>query len=142
MSASMILVVFGGVGVLLAGIGVTLFIRTRRFIATASRVPAVVVAHEEQREEDSDGNWTDYYYPIIEFKDAKGVQRRVTSSTGSSPKPYRDGAAVTALYDPALPEKIKIESFKDLWLIPLILSSIGATFIIASLVAWKYVGSG
>lgn len=142
MSANMILVVFGGSGVLLGGIAVVLYFRTRRFIEGASRVPAVVVAHEEERAKGPNDRWTNFYYPIIEFRDLKGVQRRITSSIGSSAKPYRDGAAVTVLYDPADPEKIKMESFRELWLMPLVLSGMGVIFIIASLAGWKYVGSG
>ena len=133
---------FGGFGAAMVAGGAAMLIKTRRFVAAANRTPGKVVAHETRTSESTDDDnrsvQKTYYHPIIEFKDASGVQRRVTSDTGSNPKSYADGAAVTVLYDQDDPEKAKIESFGQLWLMPAILLGMGLIFLIITICIWVF----
>src|SRR3954462_14553095 len=93
--------VFGGLGAAIILAGVWLLIRRRRFIATANRTDAKVVAYDKRQNlsNDEGPNTTLYYYhPIVEFSDDHGTLRRVKSRTGTPTQGYPIGAAVKVLY--------------------------------------------
>ncbi len=75
-----------------------------------------VVQMEESR---SDEGGT-VYSPVIEFM-AHGQTYSFESGNASDPPEYEVGDEVRVLYDPETPEGARIESFAELWLMPIIL---------------------
>ncbi|HYF64725.1 MAG TPA: DUF3592 domain-containing protein [Herpetosiphonaceae bacterium] len=63
----------------------------------------------------------------------------VTSSVSSSPPAFAVGEKVTVLYDPADPADGTIESFLELWFVPMLLGILGAVDGVVMLVLWALV---
>lgn len=123
----------------MVGGGAYMLVKTRRFVATAIRTRGKVVAYETvTTDDDSLTDQNTYYHPIIEFKDAGGAQRRVTSTTGRCPKPYPEGTTVTVFFDPGNPEQIEIGSIDRPWLLPIALLGMGAIFLVGVICTWVF----
>jgi hypothetical protein len=75
---------------------------------------------------DSDGD--NVYYPRVRFVTQSGDVLEFTSSNGTRPPAFEVGEAVSVLYDPAAPGNARINSFFQLWLLPIILGGIGSAF--------------
>jgi len=137
-----IAILFGGFGVVMTFAGLVKVTKTRRFVAAANSTAGRVVAYKtEVYESTNDTGRAEKHataYPIVEFKDAKGTQRRVTTSTGSAPASFSVGAAVTVLYDRDNPERAEIDSLGELWLLPTILLGGGALFLFIAIAVWVF----
>jgi hypothetical protein len=57
---------------------------------------------------------------VIEFTDSTGTTHQMTNSWSSDPPAYVVGQTVNVFYDPANPNKVKIDGFVELWLTALI----------------------
>ncbi|MCX7143573.1 MAG: DUF3592 domain-containing protein [Proteobacteria bacterium] len=99
-------------GVAIVLVGVFMFIRMWRFVATANSIAGTVVAIEAVRCNVTKTAERIFYHPVFDYTDPKGIRRRVRSSTGSDPASYRVGDAVTVLDGP---NDVRIDSFNDLW---------------------------
>ena len=86
-----------GFGAFIAGLGVALVIGAVSFLRRAVRVPGVVLAVEERREEDSR-----VLYPLMAFHTVDGHPVR-TFARHSTRRHYDPGAAVQVYYDPRDP---------------------------------------
>jgi len=93
-----------------------------------SRVGGVVVALEESAGTDGSGVT---YSPVIRYE-VDGRAHTFTSSNSSDPPAYDIGERVVLLYDPADPERARINSWWELWLMPVVLG--GAAIIVAVLI--------
>jgi hypothetical protein len=121
------------VGYLLAVIGVGLltaaaltYVSKSKFVDRAVRADGTVVDVEVKSSRSSDGTRSTSRYPVVEFQ-ARNEQRvRFTSSTTESNTNIGD--RVTVLYDPAKPTDASLSGFGNLWLLPIILGSIGVCF--------------
>lgn len=60
------------------------------------------------------------YSPVVEFT-ANGQTHSFESGNASDPPDYEVGDEVKVLYDPAAPNEARIESFAELWLMPILL---------------------
>lgn len=80
------------------------------------------------------GRRTTTYAPVFTFRDEQGKDYTVTSSTGQNRAAYERGEEVTVLYDPADPERARIHSFTQMWLLPVIFGSAGVAFLVVGLV--------
>ncbi len=109
-----------GVGLLLGFFFV--FSRTRRFLASAQEVRAEVVGMQERA---GNNHRTRVYYPVLRYRTQQGATKEVVSSVGSTPPRYKEGDSVAVLYDPAKPEDVRIHSFINVWVAPLVLGSLG-----------------
>lgn len=138
----LISLMFGGVGAWLAYHGVAAFINARRFVSGASTTRGTVAAHEAEISESTDDQGrretTTFYYPIVEFTDAEGIQRRVRTSTGRSPKSFSEGAAVTVLYSRDDSARAEIKSFGQLWFMPAALTGSGTVFLMITVGVWVF----
>lgn len=74
----------------------------------------------------SDDSWL--YEPVVRFETAEGKTIRFESSFRSRPPAYHVGETVRVLYLPEAPESAAIRGFLSLWMLPVILGFIGATF--------------
>jgi uncharacterized protein DUF3592 len=97
-----------------------LAIATRRDVATAARADGTVIELIESRDADSQS-----FHPRVRFITAKGESVEFTSSVGSNPAGFDIGEHVTVLYDPSDPQGARIDSFVQLWFVPLFLGGFG-----------------
>lgn len=65
------------------------------------------------------------YYPRFVFRTADGQQISFTSGIGSSAQEYAPGSTRAIVYDPAHPERARLDGFLGMWLIPLLTLSPG-----------------
>ena len=77
---------------------------------------------------DSDDEGT-FYKPVVHFATADGRQIEYQAHSGASYRTQPIGSEVTIHYDPTHPEHAVIESFLDLWFVPVILFILGVFFI-------------
>lgn len=113
---------------LLVGLGmlagsVALLQHTRAFIARAARADGVVTELVARHSNDSD-TWA----PVVRFTPGGGEPVEFTSSSSSNPPSYHRGENVVVLYDPAQPQRARIDGFFSLWGAPLILGVLGTVF--------------
>ncbi len=101
------------------------FVTTWRFIGGAIAADGVVIALEESWSS-SDGDYT--YHPRVAFETEDRRRFEFTGDTGSRPAAFDVGEPVRVLFDPAMPETARIDSFFQLWLLPLILGGLGTVF--------------
>lgn len=110
---------------------------TLDFMRTAKMTEGRVDRFETRsstRGEGRDARRMTTYAPVFTFRDARGRDYTVTSSTGQNRAAYERGEEVTVLYDPADPERARIHSFTQMWLLPTIFGSAGVAFLIVGLV--------
>lgn len=111
---------------LIVGVGLLLgfffaFSRTRRFLASAQEARAEVIGIKE-----SIGSSRErVYYPVLRYRTQQGATKEVVSSVGSNPPRYKEGDSVVVLYDPAQPGDVRIHSFFNVWVGPLVLGVLG-----------------
>ena len=116
--------VFGLAGVgMLAG-GGYMAGRTLKFQATALAAEGVVVDLIEKRDSDGSRTWS----PEVEYQTPDGETRTYVSSTSSNPPSWDRGEKVTLRYDPANPERVRLDGFMDNWFGPTILGGLGTVF--------------
>jgi len=126
-----------GLGLLIASI--FLFLNTRNFINASAKATGTVIAHASSRS--SDGDLT--YSPVVSFKTPDGRTIEFQSQTGSSRPSPAVGQTVEILYNPQHPQEAEINSFSSLWILPIILSGLGAGFfIIGTTVFMVFRGTG
>lgn len=113
------------VGLGMLGGAVYSFVTTWRFIGGAIAADGVVIALEE-RWSSADGDYT--YFPQVAFETEDRRRFEFTGDTGSRPAAFDIGEPVRVLFDPARPETARIDSFFQLWLLPLILGGLGTVF--------------
>jgi hypothetical protein len=103
------------------------FSRTKRFLASALEARAEVVGLQERR---GTQQHDVAYYPVLRYRTQQGKPQETVSSVGSNPPRYKEGDSVVILYDPAKPGDVRIHSFFNLWLFPLVLGVTGAIFLL------------
>jgi hypothetical protein len=113
------------VGLGLLGGAVYSIVTTWQFIGGAVAADGVVMALEERWDSD-DSDYT--YYPRVAFETEDRRRIEFTSDTGSRPPSFDVGERVRVLFDPVRPEAARIDSFLQLWLLPLVLGGIGTVF--------------
>jgi len=91
--------------------------RTVSLLRVAAKASGVVV--EEVRRSSQDGGTS--YAPRVRFHARDGKAVDFVSSISSSPPRYVVGDRVSVIYDPANPSRARINSFWDLWFLPMIL---------------------
>lgn len=79
------------------------------------------------------------YYPVFLYTDHEGRKHSICSSTGSYPSKYEILDEVEILYNPNAVEKIKVYSFADFYMIPLVLAIAGAINFVMS-IAFALIG--
>lgn len=71
------------------------------------------------------GEAEETFRPVVRFTTREGRQVGYESITSSYPPRYSEGDVVRILYDPAMPERARIDDFADLWLRPVFLAGVG-----------------
>lgn len=73
-----------------------------------------------------DGHDEQAYRAEVSFQTARGELVHFTDSAGSLPADYAVGARVEVAYEPDAPEHARLISWKRLWLVPTLLTLVGA----------------
>lgn len=90
-------------------------------------VRGTVVGMERHRDSEGDVTWR----PVYEFS-YQGERRRHESNVGSSSRP-EIGRRETLLVDPTDPERVRANTFMDLWFLPALFGGIGLVFLLVDL---------
>jgi hypothetical protein len=123
-TGKLVLLAFLGVGAaLMIGGGISAG-ETAGFVLGASKATGRVARHDVIRSDDGIG----YYYPVIEFENARGERVEFRSKDRSSSQPYRIGHPIQVLYDARDPHHAAIDSFGSLWGDPGMLFLMGLGF--------------
>jgi hypothetical protein len=93
-------------------------------LATAVRAEGRVAELEYQRSSDGGGT----YKPVVRFRPEGAEEIEFRGTVGSNPPSFRKGEAVEVLYDPQAPERARINSFGQLWFVPVLLGVFGLVF--------------
>lgn len=121
---AVVMAIFLLIGLGMLGGAIYLYFDVRHAIAVAAVADGRVIAIEESR--DSDGDYT--YYPRVRFHAGTGQQIEFTGDVGSNPSGFAVGEAVRVCYDPSNPDDARIDTFMQLWFMPLLLGGIGTLF--------------
>ena len=125
MSAELIIgIVFSFVGLLLAAIGIFLFIRTRIFLSTAQEVKGTVVRMVYSHSSEGGGG----YSPVYQFRTLEGQTIEAGDSMSSNPPMFHEGQAIDVLYDPKNPQKARIKKWMSLYFVSVLLGGMGLIF--------------
>lgn len=108
-----------GIGCLVGGAWT--YQSTSAFLSGSTKAAGVVVGLQASRRNSS-------YAPIVEFIDRNGEKVRFTSSVSSYPPSFEVGQKVEVFYRPNQPQQAQINDFVSLWLLSLILTSLGGVF--------------
>ncbi|MDP3976258.1 MAG: DUF3592 domain-containing protein [bacterium] len=109
------------VGLLMMGGAGYFILQTIQFIRVSVTTTGVVTDIQSYR-----GNDDTTYSSIVTFAPKRGEEITFTQSSSSSWIPYNIGDTVPVRYNPENPKDAEINSFTDLWMIPLILFIMGA----------------
>jgi hypothetical protein len=110
---------------------------TLRFLDPSVRVQGTITALlpvPRSSNDQNSGNTQITYAPQFSFADASGKTVTVTSRNSSNPPEFEVGESVFILYVPGDPEEARIDSFWQLWALPVILGSVGTSFLCVVLV--------
>jgi hypothetical protein len=107
------------IGLAFITLAVLIVINTRKFIAGAEYAQGTVV----QMIGDRDG-----YSPVVKFSTAEGREISFEQAGRSNPPGYSVGEGVQVLYQPKEPDNARIDSFQELWLLPMIFGGMGLVF--------------
>jgi Protein of unknown function (DUF3592) len=119
--------IVGSLGLLVA-IGSWIYLL--HFAHAAIHTTATVVEMREQT--DNDGNI--FYAPTFRFRDSAGVQHTVSSAVGESPPAYHVGDKVPVLYIRSDPQDARIDSFGQVWALPILAAIGGSIFLLIGLI--------
>ncbi len=141
-SLLLVALVFGVVGIVPLLVGIYIYQQRSLFVAEANSAQGVVVdiflATSKAR---TGGEDIKTYAPRVFFVAASNQKVEFKTRASKSNPGYKIGDQVPVLYDPANPEKAKINTFFHLWMLPTIMIAMGGLFsIIAILVGildWK-----
>ena len=88
---------------------------------TALRTVADTQAHSES------------YAPVFSFVARDGQSYAVDSGSSSNPPGFAVGETVRVLYDPANPTDAKIDTFFQIWVLPIVFGILGGIFTLVGL---------
>ena len=82
----------------------------------------------------NDGTVSNVFLPVIEFVLPDERKIRFTDKVGSFPADYEIGAVLEIIYNPENPSDARINSWKRIWLVPVLLISVGSLLMIAGII--------
>ncbi len=129
-----------GAGLVMTMVGIFFGIRTVNFLRQAVKTQGTVIGYENRQSRDAERTYT-LYHPIVQFRDAKGEEQRVTMGLGNTSKSHAQGYQVNILFDPKNPANARIDSFVSKWLFPSAFCGLGLMTLITGLLVlvlfWK-----
>jgi len=119
-----IIVIFAIAGIGLLTGGFLAFENVQRFVQAAAHTEGVVTGNVRQ----SGYRGGSRFYPRVRFRTEDGREVSFVSNVGTRPAIYRVNDAVKVIYDPRDPNRARIRSVINLWLVPIILGALGTLF--------------
>jgi hypothetical protein len=118
------------VGFALALIAGVIALRTESFINRSEATEGVVteLVPVSAHNSDSSSSSSTTYAPVFAFTTNDGRHLTVRSDSASNPPSFEVGDKVAVLYDPAAPVNARIDTFGQLWLMPIICGGVGLLF--------------
>jgi Protein of unknown function (DUF3592) len=123
-------VVFLGIGLVLDGVALVAYFRTRGFLAEAQRAQGTVLENVEVRSSSSSsspGNRVTFA-PRIRFATAEGATIEFTSGSSSSPAEYQPGETAPVLYERTNPAGARVDGFFSIFGVSFVFGLLGAIF--------------
>ncbi len=111
-----------GVGGVLSLVAVVLLIRTRGFLARAHAVKGTVIEMVYSRSSEGGGGYSPRYQFVT--TDGQVIVRKDNLST--NPPRFQVGDEIDVLYEPAKPQKARINKWMNLYFLPTLLGGLGA----------------
>lgn len=102
---------------------------TASFISTALSTTGVVVENRFERSTSSKSS-SGVYYGYIKFNTAEGSSVTFRTSVGTNPPAFEVGESTKVYYDPKDPQSAQVNTFFQLWFLPILLGFIGFIFTI------------
>lgn len=115
-------------GIALLAVAGWLYIDRQSFLETAVETEGTVVGTRHHR-----GNDSRSYRAVFKFRDAAGVEHKITSRLSTNVRWHRYGDSVPVLYDPDNPKKAMIGTFYQIWGIPCVLAIAGVLGVVGGL---------
>jgi hypothetical protein len=125
-------------GCVFTAIGLTLYRRNQHLQRYGLRAEGTVTQLIRGVTRNSDGFGQNVNYtPEFRFQDEAGLTHTVRSRSGSNPSPFKVGQQVKVLYEPSKPSTAEIDSFGQMFLVPVIFMILGPGLIIgAAIFLW------
>jgi hypothetical protein len=117
------------IGVILIALGLAAIRRTRKFIANCRTADGHIAGYTT--EESDEGGV--YYYSIIRFRGASGVEHEIRGPHGLQ-EPPEVGEAVPITYDPTYPTNAWVTGTAAPWVIPWFVLILGVAVVIGGFV--------
>ncbi|OUL27776.1 hypothetical protein BV378_08385 [Nostoc sp. RF31YmG] len=122
--------IFAGIGSIFAVTGAIFVINTHSFVGTAESIQGTVIDLKLRSSTDSKGRSSSVYYPVVKFTPSSGEPTIFESSTGSKPPAFSKGQQVEVLYNPQKPNSAMINSWLELWFLPVMFTGMGSIFVL------------
>jgi hypothetical protein len=123
---------FLAVGLLAWSAGLYIYRDTQLLVSRAEHARGVVVALSRSGST---------YAPVVNFKTTRGTEIQFVGKVATSSPRFVKGEALDILYLPDEPTNARINSFLDLWGLPLFLAPFGGIFVLVgsvpALLRWK-----
>lgn len=113
--------IFGGIGSIFAITGIIVAVNTRSFVVTSVKAPGTVTSFIRSSK---------VHYPVVKFTPSSGDPITFESNSGSNPPAFKQGQQVEVLYNPQQPSSAMINSWGELWLLPIIFTAMGSLFLL------------
>jgi hypothetical protein len=123
--ASLFIGVLWAVSVFLLAVALTLFVHSAIFVHNAFHTNGVVIEMREMRSINRTARPA--YKPVFRFTANDGQTYVVASNTGGPLSDFAIGELVKVLYIKNRPKTARIDSFAQLWFLPLIFGILGGT---------------
>jgi hypothetical protein len=110
------------IGVGMAGVGVKALVDNERFLAKAAVADGVVVSVKDVVARRQTGSGTNVQvveetqlYPVVRFTTARGQVVQFQAAPNSNPPHHRVGGSIRLLYDPANPQQVTFDTWRNRW---------------------------
>jgi hypothetical protein len=130
------LAIFGGFPLVMAGYALFMVYGATSLTLRAEHSEGVVVGFERELGFPGKYHYTTNH-PVVEYRTASGETIRFRALADRKRGNISKGQRVAVLYDPRAPEAASIDSFEQLWLIPLLFSSMALP--VGGFVFWLWI---
>ncbi len=128
--------IFAPIGLIFLVVGVMIYQGTQSFLSQSKSAEGEVI---DLVMGTSNSSGSRSSYPVVRFKSDDGQVVTFQGSMGSSPPDFHVGERVTVRYHVENPHDARIESFVQLWLLPMVFGGLGLIFSSIGISFWAVV---
>ena len=132
--------VFGLLGLGMVVLGWRLHSEQRDLLAVGLETSGQIVRFERVGAPQEDALRESFLVPVVRFKTESGMQVEFLGTVAERFwTDHRAGSTVSVVYDPANPERAKINEYAEIWFAPVILFIVGlGAVVIPSFTLWRH----